>query len=233
MDAGIGDFSEYPRMTRPNGPWLFHSNPDRPCGPRPSAQDWSNPERSDETPSPRSPAPNRHDAFSQLYQRHSREVWALVYARWINVDTALDLTQETFLRLWKQWEAGEMIFNPRAWLLRVARNLAEDHGKSAFRRNGTHPPETMNDVASAGLSPPAEALRRELLQALQEALNQLPELYRLVLVRHHMEDQDLADIAREIGRSVRAVGNLLWRARERLRRSLGSDADDGDQAAAI
>jgi RNA polymerase sigma-70 factor (ECF subfamily) len=37
-----------------------------------------------------------------------------VYARWINVDTALDLTQETFLRLWKQWEAGEMIFNARA-----------------------------------------------------------------------------------------------------------------------
>ena len=84
--------------------------------------------------------------FEALYERHSREVWALAYARWMNADTAMDIAQEAFLRLWKQWEAGESILNPRAWLLRVARNLAEDHAKSAFRRNGTHPPQTMNGV---------------------------------------------------------------------------------------
>src|SRR6266571_6119630 len=84
--------------------------------------------------------------FEALYQRHSREVWALAYARWMNADTALDITQEAFLRLWKQLEAKEAILNPRAWLLRVARNLAEDYAKSAFRRNGTQPPQTMNGV---------------------------------------------------------------------------------------
>src|SRR5262245_60347943 len=39
--------------------------------------------------------------FDALYERHSREVWALAYARWMNADTAMDITQETFLRLWK------------------------------------------------------------------------------------------------------------------------------------
>ena len=87
------------------------------------------------------PAPDSPRAeFEALYQRYSREVWALAYARWMNADTAMDITQEAFLRLWKQIEAHEIILNPRAWLLRVARNLAEDHAKSAFRRNGTHPP---------------------------------------------------------------------------------------------
>jgi RNA polymerase sigma-70 factor (ECF subfamily) len=223
-------------MPRPNGSWPFDSNPNRPPAPRPSSQDqvWSNPERNVETRSARSPAPNRHDDFSQLYQAHSREVWALAYAWWKNAETALDLTQETFLRLWKQWEAGETILNPRAWLLRVGRNLAEDHGKSAFRQNGTHPPQTMNEVASAAPSPPEEALRHELLQKLQEALNQLPEAYRVVLVLHHMEDQDLAEIAREMGCSIAAVRNRLWRARKLLRRLLQDlDADDGDHAVAI
>src|ERR671932_447785 len=98
--------------------------------------------------------------FEALYQRHSREVWALVYARWLNADTAMDIAQEAFLRLWKQWEAGEAIVNPRAWLLRVARNLAEDHAKSAFRRNGTHPPQTMNGVKSHDPQP-LESLERE------------------------------------------------------------------------
>src|SRR5947207_13773350 len=85
-------------------------------------------------------------AFEEIYQRHSREVWALAYARWLSADVALDIMQETFLRLWKQWQEGLEILNPRAWLLRVARNLAEDHAKSAFKRNGTQAPQTMNGV---------------------------------------------------------------------------------------
>src|SRR4051794_37657097 len=97
---------------------------------------------------PSSPASAAHAEFESLYQRHSREVWALVYARWLNADVAMDITQEAFLRLWKQWEQGERIHNPRAWLLRVARNLAEDHAKSSFRRNGTHTPQVMNGVRS-------------------------------------------------------------------------------------
>ena len=110
-------------------------------------------------PSPRA-AGTRHADFEALYQRYSREVWALAYARWMNADTAMDIAQEAFLRLWKQWETGEPIANPRAWLLRVARNLAEDHAKSAFRRNGTHPPQTMNGVCSHDPLP-LESLERE------------------------------------------------------------------------
>src|SRR5262244_826424 len=119
-------------------------------------------------PAPPPPAPDRgvgapgqaRADFETLYQRHSREVWALAYARWMNADTAMDITQEAFLRLWKQWNDGEEILNPRAWLLRVARNLAEDHAKSAFRRNGTHPPQTMNGVKSHDPQP-LERLERE------------------------------------------------------------------------
>src|SRR5438445_3319153 len=100
-----------------------------------------------------SPRVLRESDFDALYRRHSREVWALVYARWLNADVAMDITQEAFLRLWKQSTASEPILNPRAWVLRVARNLAEDHGKSSFRRNGTHPPRTMNGVRSKDPQP--------------------------------------------------------------------------------
>src|ERR1700733_13830632 len=109
----------------------------------------------------RSQAGQRRQAdFQALYEGHSREVWALAYARWLNADLALDIMQEAFLRLWKQWQAGEEILNPRAWLLRVARNLAEDQAKSAFRRNGTQPPATMNGVKSHDLLP-LEKLEKE------------------------------------------------------------------------
>src|SRR6266496_534879 len=117
------------------------------------------------------PAPDSLRAeFEALYQRYSREVWALAYARWMNADTALDITQESFLRLWKQWESGESILNPRAWLLRVARNLAEDYAKSSFRRNGTQPPLTMNGVRGRESLPLDMMAKEETFGQLREEL---------------------------------------------------------------
>jgi RNA polymerase sigma-70 factor (ECF subfamily) len=58
------------------------------------------------------PADDGRADFEELYQRHSREVWALAYARWMNADTAMDITQEAFLRLWKQRESGEECLSP-------------------------------------------------------------------------------------------------------------------------
>src|SRR5437762_6440912 len=135
--------------------------------------------------------------FEAIYERHSREVWALVYARWLNADLASDVMQEAFLRLWKQWQDGEPILNPRAWLLRVARNLAEDHAKSAFRRNGTHPPQTMNGVRSEEPMPLESLEREETFGRLRNELEQLAPPDREILTLRYGLDynaQEIADI---------------------------------------
>src|SRR3954471_8410584 len=120
------------------------------------------------------PKKSPHQAeFEAIYQRHSREVWALVYARWLNADVALDIMQETFLRLWKQWQEGSDIVNPRAWVLRVARNLAEDYAKSSFRRNGTQSPQIMNGVQGRALLPLESMAREEMFGQLRNELAQL------------------------------------------------------------
>src|SRR5438876_11735015 len=137
----------------------------------------------------------RHAEFEAIHRRHSREVWALVYARWLNADIAMDITQEAFLRLWKQWEAGENIINVRAWLLRVARNLAEDHAKSSFRRNGTHPPEMMNGVRSHDPQPLEQMEREERFAWLRDELAQLAPADREVLTLRYALDYNDSQIA--------------------------------------
>src|ERR1700686_3942747 len=126
-------------------------------------------------------SPPRDAEFEELYQRYSREVWALAYARWLNADIALDIMQETFLRLWKQWQEGSDIVNPRAWVLRVARNLAEDHAKSAFRRNGTQAPQTMNGVAGRESLPLEGMAQAETFGQLRKELQQLATADREIL----------------------------------------------------
>jgi RNA polymerase sigma-70 factor (ECF subfamily) len=166
---------------------------------------------------PGSPAPVPHHAdFEALYQRYSREVWALVYARWMNADLAMDLTQEAFLRLWKQWDQGETILNPRAWLLRVARNLAEDHAKSSFRRNGTHPPQIMNGVRSQEPLPLECLEREETFAQLREQLEQLASPDREILTLRYALDYNANEIAEVLAITVTAVHMRLSRARQRL-----------------
>jgi RNA polymerase sigma-70 factor, ECF subfamily len=154
--------------------------------------------------------------FESLHQRHSREVWALAYARWMNADTAMDIAQETFLRLWKQWETGEDILNPRAWLLRVARNLAEDYAKSAFRRNGTHPPQTMNGVRSRDPLPLETLEREETFGRLRGVMEELARSDREILTLRYALDYDTNQIADVLAINPTAVHMRLSRARQRL-----------------
>ncbi|MCE9530941.1 MAG: sigma-70 family RNA polymerase sigma factor [Planctomycetes bacterium] len=161
------------------------------------------------------PGPSRAD-FEALHQRHSREVWALAYARWMDADMALDIAQEAFMRLWKQWEAGEDIQNPRAWLMRVARNLAEDYAKSAFRRNGTTPTQLMNGVHSKEMQPLEELERQETFAQLRGILEELPAGDRDILTLRYALDYDAQQIADILGINATAVHMRLSRARQRL-----------------
>ncbi len=155
-------------------------------------------------------------AFEEIYERHSREVWALVYARWLNADVALDIMQETFLRLWKQWQDGSEIVNPRAWVLRVARNLAEDHAKSAFRRYGTQAPQTMNGVEGRESLPLDGMAREETFGQLRKELEQLAPLDREILTLRYALEYDTNQIADLLEINPTAVHMRLSRARQRL-----------------
>ncbi|WP_020471015.1 RNA polymerase sigma factor [Zavarzinella formosa] len=162
-------------------------------------------------------ADDRRAEFEALYDRHGREVWAMAYARWLDADLAMDIAQEAFMRLWKHWEAGdEEIQNIRAWLLRVARNLAEDYAKSAFRRNGTMAPQQMGGVRSRDPQPLEMMERQEAFAQIRATLEELPPDDRHILTLRYALDHDAAEIAEMLGINTTAVHMRLSRARQRL-----------------
>jgi RNA polymerase sigma-70 factor (ECF subfamily) len=163
------------------------------------------------------------ERFESLYSQYQREVWALAYARWMDADSALDIMQETFLRLWKQLEAGETLDNPRAWLLRVARNLAEDYAKSAFRRNGTQAPELFGTVAANGVPPIDKMERDETFARVRQLLDDLPAADREILTLRYALEYDAPAIADMLGLAVTAVHMRLSRARQRLADKLSAE----------
>jgi RNA polymerase sigma-70 factor (ECF subfamily) len=170
---------------------------------------------------------NPHAAdFEAVYQRHSREVWALVYARWLNAEVAQDIMQEAFLRFWRQQNDGGIIDNPRAWLLRVARNLAEDHAKSAFRRNGTQAPQTMNGVRGRESMPLEKMVGDEKRRQVRSELDKLPPADREILTLRYALDYNAGQIADLLEINATAVHMRLSRARQRLAERLTEVGDE-------
>jgi RNA polymerase sigma-70 factor (ECF subfamily) len=155
-------------------------------------------------------------AFEALYDRHNREVWAVAYARRLDADAALDVMQEVFLRFWKQGQSREPVLNPRAWLLRVARNVAEDQAKSAFHRNGTQPPQALNGLRSHVPGPLESLLREEQFAQVRAFLQELPAADREILTLRYALEYETDKIADLLEINAAAVHMRLSRARQRL-----------------
>jgi RNA polymerase sigma-70 factor, ECF subfamily len=168
----------------------------------------------------------RRVEFEALYERHGRAVWAVAFARWLDAETARDVMQESFLRLWREWEAGQDIQNPRAWLLRVARNLAEDTAKSSFRRNGTAPADYFVGVRSPEPSPAEQLELAERNARVRSVLEELPAGDRDILTLKYAMDYETDAIAELLGIQATAVHMRLSRARQRMAERLSENGMD-------
>lgn len=136
-----------------------------------------------------------------------------------SADAAHDLTQEVFLRLSRTPlpetdEAGR-----RAWVFRIARNLALNHVRDTRRR-----PE------SVALVERGTSATQELQIAVSKALASLPEIDRDVFLLRESMGLSYAEIADTCGLSANAVGCRIHRARLALRDALGTFVDDRRKA---
>ena len=126
-------------------------------------------------------------------------------------DTAHDLTQEVFLRVSRAGVPESSEPGQRAWLFRIARNLALNHVRDGRRR-----PSTVT------LEQAAVPATQELSIALQGAIAALPDDDRDVFVLRESAGLSYEEIAAACEMSVDSVRARLHRARQALRASLGT-----------
>jgi RNA polymerase sigma-70 factor (ECF subfamily) len=149
------------------------------------------------------------DAFEELIRATARLVWASVYGAVRDPAWTEDLVQETYLRAWQS--IGELK-DPaafRGWLLTTARRLAWRQAEVL----GRPMPELSREEAEP--SDPEEAREK-----VQEALQRLPERYRLPVTLHYLNGLDYASIAKETGLANGSLRGLLARGAQKLRAEL-------------
>ena len=130
---------------------------------------------------------------------------------------AEDVTQESLLRLWKAapgWDATRAKIT--TWLYRVTSNLCIDCLRKSNRNSGDEVPEVADETPGIDLKLQATARA----QALQHALQTLPDRQRQAMILRHIEDLSNPEISDIMEISVEAVESLVSRGRRALASTL-------------
>lgn len=189
----------------------------------------------------RAVATGSQDALAALYDRHAGAVYAVASRLTNDRQLAEEVVQETFLAVWNRAE----LFDPAsgslaAWLHTIARNRTVDRLRAIGRRprlvpvSAARPGDEAESVALERLAmygtvlggahveagPESQLISAELRRQLGDAIDEMPEQERLVILMAYREDLTQSEIAERLGWPLGTVKTRTRRALHRLREML-------------
>jgi len=171
-------------------------------------------------------------AFGQLVSRYKDAITNYLNMMVADYDTAVDLCQETFLRVYRNIHRYSNVYQFSTWIYRIATNLAIDEMRyrkrrgSVFYRNiwGNRKPADIEapefEITDVRRGPRDEVLRKESSQVLGDAIRSLPEKYRTAFIMKEVQELPYDTIAKALNCSAGTIKSRLHRARELLQRKL-------------
>lgn len=150
-------------------------------------------------------------AFAELYDRRARLIRAICFDTTNELHSAADLTQEVFLRAYSKLDSLREPASFAAWLTGIARQVCREWRRGRLRDRQMAGPLS-EDVEPA----PRQRKADPRLEALREALTQLPERERLSLQAFYLHGLDAEQARTVLGLSQSTFYRVLAKAREHL-----------------
>lgn len=176
-------------------------------------------------------------AFAQLIAQYHQPLYSLIVRSLQNPSDASDVTQEVFLKVFRNIRGFHGDASLRTWLYRIAVHEASNQRRwwTRHRRQEVtiDSPLTGDDsdseqlslaatLADRGSSPFDHAAQRQLREHVEAALRQVPEAFRTVVVLREIEGFTYEEIAEILQTNLGTVKSRLTRGRAALRALLGS-----------
>jgi len=165
--------------------------------------------------SERTTSSNETREFRRLYETVFPILFRVTYRITSSEEAAEDLCQEAFFRLHEK----NMVFpspdEAKYWLIRVAKNAALNYAKRKVRERKAYQKAFREDTRTEDTGEKI-LIKKETREEVVEALNQLPENLRIVLILKEYGELNYKEIGRSLGISEGNVKVRVFRARERL-----------------
>lgn len=157
------------------------------------------------------------DAYEELVSRHGLRVYRTALRLLGNHQDAEDIAQDALVTGWRRLEQfrGQSAFS--TWMYRIVTRLALN---LLQRGKATESLDLLDEFPADGDTPPDIVERNLAVNAVDDAIANLPVPQRVVIVLHHFEDLSYHEIATITSSTVPAVRSHLFRARRRLAMTL-------------
>jgi RNA polymerase sigma-70 factor (ECF subfamily) len=169
-------------------------------------------------------------AFRELVRRYQNQITNYVYRMLNDYDRAVDLAQETFIRVFTSAERYQATYSFSTYIYRIAHNLAISDLRQRKRRRTIPLPTFFSDKDSEEMEVEIEDKKQvmaddamigdERRRAVAKAISSLPEKYRAPLVLCDLEEKSYEEISEVLGLPVGTVKSRINRARNLLKEKL-------------
>ena len=172
------------------------------------------------------------DAFAELVGRYRNQITSYIYRMTNDYDGAVDLAQETFVRVFRAADRYQRTYAFSTYIYRIATNLAISELRKRKRRklvSLTGFFQSDDGAEARELNPPderplqdSELVDFERRNAVQRAISTLPEKYRAPLILRDVDGRSYDEIARILETSEGTVKSRISRARGFLREKMSA-----------
>ncbi len=159
------------------------------------------------------------EAFMAITSMYQKVIFQLAYSFFHNREDALDIVQDTFLRVYRKLHYYQRGKSFKSWILQIAKNLCIDR----YRKNHkVHDNKALNspEMEEINLSDEKGTEKNEdtdVKRIVTKCLNELPERQRLIFVMKHYNELKYTEIAETLGIAVGTVKSLNFKAVNKLR----------------
>lgn len=164
--------------------------------------------------------------FNLLVETHNREIFHYLFRMLGQVQAAEDALQDAFLRAYRAYDRLDDRANTRAWLYRIAGNVARTQLKRLQHARDEHAlHENLHDGSPSVV---AQVETRERLQALAHAVQQLPYRQRAALTLRKYQGLSYADIGAALECTPEAARANVYQALKKLRQAFSQEVRNAE-----
>ncbi|HEY3135495.1 MAG TPA: sigma-70 family RNA polymerase sigma factor [Blastocatellia bacterium] len=162
------------------------------------------------------------EAFRLIFDRYARPIISFIYDMVGQRDLAEELTQETFVRAYKNLKTMRDDTKLSTWLFGIAKNVARESLRYKHRETGKVEidDDRVIEMSDGKLPPDRQLLDKELNGVIRNALGALDEDKRLVFTLKIFQQRSYEEIAEITGSSIPKLKTDLHRARAEMRRRI-------------
>jgi RNA polymerase sigma-70 factor (ECF subfamily) len=169
----------------------------------------------------------KKEAFAELVEKYKKQVFNVAWRMTGDVDVAMDISQEAFVKIYKNLNQYNPNYKFSSWLLKSVNNLCVDFFR--MKNDNTASLDVIMEVGAEGLltqnsSVPSTAdqfektqSQNDLRKLLKEAIEQLPLDYKSVVVLRHLQNLSYKDISQILDLPMGTIKARIFRARKMLK----------------